>query len=311
MDNIRLDRETVVVTGGTDGIGKAIARRLVIAGADVFIVGRDADKGKRAANELGGATGHERVHFMQADLSLMRDTERLAHGIKARISRLHRLVLCAGVVRGRRLLTAEGFESNFATNYLSRFVLTEQLLPLLAAAGRPRAAARIVVIGGAAMNGRIRYDDINLNKNFGILTAVLQFCQANDLFVIEQARRLAEAGARAPVSITTLKVGVVRTNIRREFPWWMKLLVAVVFDPLLAQTPDQIAASAWRLLADPAYEGKSGLLFRQVRRFRTIESGARTRDAREGRRFWAYSSRLAAQARGQLIDRRDGSGAVL
>ena len=84
-EHIRLDQETVVVTGGTDGIGKAIARRLAIAGADVFIVGRDAHKGKRVANDLGASTGNEGVFFMQADLSLMRDTERLAHGIQEQL----------------------------------------------------------------------------------------------------------------------------------------------------------------------------------------------------------------------------------
>jgi retinol dehydrogenase 12 len=300
MDDIRLDKETALVTGGTDGIGKAIARRLALAGAEVFIVGSDPEKGTRAADELRAAAGHDRVHFMQADLGLVRDTDRLADVIKARIPRLHRLVLCAGVVRGNRLLTAEGIESNFAINYLSRFVLTERLMPLLRATGKPGAAARIVVIGGAAMNGTIHYDDINLTGRFGILRAVPQFCQANDLFVIEQARRLAERAGPPSVTITTLKAGVVRTNIRRDFPWWMKLLVPLVADPLLGQEPDAIAASAVRLLVDPAFEGQSGLMFTQIRRFKAVEPGLRTRDVGEGKRFWDFSARLTARARGEL-----------
>lgn len=124
----------------------------------------------------------------------MRDTDRLADDVVARIPKLHHLVLCADVVRGRRLVTPEGVESNFAINYLSRFVRGRRLLPLLqaaGAAGAPGAAARIVVIGGAAMNSKIHHEDINLTRTFGILTMVPQFCQANDLFVIEQARRLA------------------------------------------------------------------------------------------------------------------------
>ena len=73
-------------------------------------------------------------------------------------------------------------------NRLGRFVLAGRLLPLLQAAGVPGGSARIVVIGGAAMNGKIHYDDVNLTRNFGILTMVARFCQANDLFVIEQAQ---------------------------------------------------------------------------------------------------------------------------
>jgi len=229
--------------------------------------------------------------------SLVRDTDRLAGDITARYGSLHYLVLCAGVVRGRRLVTPEGVESNFAINYLSQFVLTGRLLPLLQSTGAPGAAARIVVIGGAAMNGKIHYDDINLTRNFGILTMVPQFCQANDLFVIEQARRLAESRDPPRVTVTTLKVGVVRTNIRRDFPGWMKVMVTLVFDPLLGQTPEQIAEPAMRLLVSPEFEGKSGVLFTQIKRFKPAEPGARTRDPREGQRFWEFSERLAAQTR--------------
>jgi NAD(P)-dependent dehydrogenase (short-subunit alcohol dehydrogenase family) len=296
-----LDEETVLVTGGTDGIGKAIASELATRGAAVVIVGRDAAKGARAERELRAIAGHPGVHFLQADLSLMRDTDRLADDILARVAKLHRLVLCAGVVRGRRMISREGVESNFAINYLSRFVLTGRLLPLLQAAGAPGEAARIVVIGGAAMNGTIHYNDINLTRNFRIFTMVSQFCQANDLFVVEQARRLTGSAAQPCVTITTLKVGVVRTNIRRGFPWWMKVLVPIVFDPLFGQTPEQIAVSAMRLLISPEFEGTSGRLFRQIKRFKAVEPGAPTRDAREGRRLWDFSEQLAASARASAL----------
>ena len=293
-------RETALVTGGTDGIGKAIARRLAERGSEVIIVGRDPEKGARAERELRAAAGHQHVRFLQADLGLMRDTDRLADGIIDSVPKLHRLVLCAGVIRGRRVLTSEGVESNFAVNYLSRFVLTGRLLPLLQMSGVPAAAARITIIGGAAMNGRIQYDDVNLTRNFGIARMVSQFCQANDVFVIEQARRLAENGAPPRVTITTLKVGVVRTSIRRDFPMWMKVLVPLVFDPLLGQTPEQIADSAMQLLAAPELEGQSGLLFTHITRLKPAVPSARTREGREGERLWQFSEQLAAAARAVL-----------
>jgi len=298
MNQAPSSAKTSVVTGGSDGIGKAIALALAVRGDEVFIIGRDPDKGRRAVEQLRSASRHDRVHSIQADLSLMRDTERIACEITGRIPRLHRLVLCAGIVRGRRVLTVEGIESNFATNYLSRFVLTERLLGVLQKAGTDGAAARMLLIGGAAMNGRIYYDDVNLTKNFGILTMVPQFCQANDLFVIEQARRLDAAGLSRTVTINTLKVGVVRTGIRGEFPTWMKLLVPLVFDPLLGQTPERIAASALPLLTNPVYEGVSGDLFTYIKRFRPAKPGARTLYPKEGARLWASSQRLSREALG-------------
>src|SRR5260221_7255342 len=119
---------------------------------------------------------------MQADLSLMGNVRLLAVEVSRYWPRIRYLVLCAGIVRGRHILSAEGIESNFAINYLSRFMLTQRLLPCLESAGEAGRAARILVIGGAARHGAIDYDDINLTKRFRTLRAVAQFCAANDLF---------------------------------------------------------------------------------------------------------------------------------
>jgi short-subunit dehydrogenase len=79
-------RKTSLVTGGTEGIGNAIARSRVLQGDEVFIVGRDPATGNRAAQELRTTSRHGRVDFLPADLSLMRDTARLADEVKTRLS---------------------------------------------------------------------------------------------------------------------------------------------------------------------------------------------------------------------------------
>lgn len=229
--------KSALITGGTDGIGKEVARGLARAGHRVLLVGRDAGKGTRVEGEIRAVTGNAAVWFLRADLSLVREADRLAEEIAGRFPRLHYLAHSAAVVRGRRVLTAEGIESNFAINYLSRFALTERLLPLLGGAGRPGEAARIVIVSGAAQNGTIHFDDVNLMMNFATLRAVWQFCQANDVFTVELARRLAAAEMASRVTITCLKLGVVKTNIRREFPRWMRWLVEWIIDPVLMQTP--------------------------------------------------------------------------
>ncbi len=284
---------TAVVTGGTDGIGSAIAGRLAGRGARVIIIGRNAEKGVRAETGIRASTGNSSVEFMRADLSLMRETDRLAEIINARFPVLNRLVLCAGVVRGRRVETVEGIESNFAINYLTRFALTGHLMPVLQAAGTSGAASRIVVVSGAAQNGKIYYDDVNLTRNFGIARMVSQFCEANDLFVREQARRLCDGANQGAVTITTLKVGVVKTNIRSGFPMWMRVLVPLVFDPFLAQTTEQIADSAVRLLTGPEFEGVGGALFRHIKKFRRLELPQTS----EGPRLWRFTEQLLERTR--------------
>lgn len=283
--------KNAVVTGGTDGIGKEIARGLARAGHRLILVGRDSQKGARAAEELLGIPDNAGVRFIQADLSSVSEVQRLGKEVVRHFPLVHRLVHCAGVIRGRRELTPEGVESNFAVNFLSRFALTLRLLPALETAGQPGEAARIVIIGGAARNGRVHFDDVNLSRHFGMLRVVSQFCQANDLFTIELARRLACNGNDHRVTVNCLKIGVVKTNIRREFPQWMKWLVPLVMDPLLGQTPQEAAEPALRLLLSEEFEGMTGALFLKIKEFRRIAAGS-AQDPLQGSRLWDLGERL-------------------
>jgi len=281
-----------LVTGGTDGVGKAIARGLADAGFTVAIVGRDAAKGLAAAEALRRASGNAEVFFLQADLGVMAEVEALADQVLERWPQLHRIVLCAGIVRGRRTLTPEGVESNFAVNYLGRFALVRRLLSALAAGGTPAQAGRLVLIGGAAQGGRIHEGDPNLAKGFSTLRAVAQFCAANDAFALELARRIGQA----PVAVTELKLGVVRTAIRREFPLWMKLVVPILIDPFLAQPAEEVARSALRLTLDDEFEGVSGALYRHIRAFRPLAPDKLAADPAAGRRLWALSDAMVDRA---------------
>jgi len=294
--NTPFHRRTAVVTGGTDGIGKEIARGLARQACRLIIVGRNAEKGKQAEQDLRHSTQNSDVEFLQADLGLMREVERLADEVRGRLRSLHYLVHDAGVVLGRRELTAEGIESNFAINYLSRFVLTMQLLPMLAAAGQADRAARIVIVSGAAQGGKVYFDDVNLTSNFATLRAVLQVCQANDLFTVELARRLSMEPADGRVTVTCLKIGVVKTNIRRDFPVWMKVLVPLLMDPLLGQTPQDAARAAMQLLLADDLEGVTGALFLKIRKFKPVAPDAHPLDREDGQRLWELSERLAENA---------------
>jgi len=287
---------SALVTGGTDGIGKQVARGLASSGHRVIVVGRDFEKGRRAEGELREASGNADVTFIQGDLSLVRGAARLAEEVAALEPSLHYLVHGAGFVRGRYVLTDEGVESNFAVNYVGRFALTKCLLPLLHASGRVGASSRIVVLGGAAQRGRILFEDPNQTKGFGLIRAIAQFCQANDVFTMELARRLSESGDGARVSITCLKVGVVKTGIRREFPTWMKVLVPLVMDPFFANTPVKVASCALELLLGAPYEGVTGRHFLMIKRFKPVTANAMTRDPKTGRRLWELSERIVASA---------------
>jgi hypothetical protein len=167
-------------------------------------------------------------------------------------------------------------------------------MPLLAAAERPGQSARIVLLSGAAQRGKVYWSDVSLTKNFSTIRSVLQFCLANDIFTIETERRRRET-ASPNVAINCLKIGVVRTNIRQEFPLWMKILVPLVFDPLLGQTPQDVARSALRLLLDKEFEQVSGGLFLKIRKLRQTKPGKIAADAGTGVRLFELSERMILQ----------------
>ena len=210
---------------------------------------------------------------------------------------IHYLVHSAGVVRGRRVATDEGLESNFATNYLSRFLLTVRLLPALEAAGRPGKAARILAVSHPGFTGEIHYDDVNLTKSFSTIRAFRQFHFANDVFAVELARRQNGAGGVPCVTIACLHPGPTKdTNIDAQMPLWMKLMVRSIVGPLVAHTPDVPATTALRLLLADEWEGQSGALFSLVGKFKQVPVSQSVADQGEGQRLWAFSEALIRTA---------------
>jgi NAD(P)-dependent dehydrogenase (short-subunit alcohol dehydrogenase family) len=162
----RAPSETVaLITGSTDGLGRALAGRLAAMGLTVHIHGRDAERLERARAEIVEATGNVRVHAHRADLSSLAEVKAMAEEIAA-LDALHILVNNAGIGSGlpdsrERQESADGIELRFAVNYLAGFVLTERLLPLL----ERSAPARIVMVASRGQ-AAIDFDDPMLASTF-------------------------------------------------------------------------------------------------------------------------------------------------
>ncbi|MFD5177011.1 SDR family NAD(P)-dependent oxidoreductase [Nocardia sp. NPDC058379] len=199
----------IVVAGGTDGLGRAAALDRLAKGDTVVVIGRNPVRGAEflaAAEALGGG---DRAHFVAADLSSIAATREAIAAVRARVTRLDALVLCARHYRSERLVTAEGFEYTLALFYLSRFVLGYDLLDLLAAAPRPLI---LNVAGPGSGTGQIRWGDLGFAQGYHGLRALSQGGQLNDLLGIEFARR-----APARVAYVLLHPGVVDTGLSGDY----------------------------------------------------------------------------------------------
>ena len=120
-----------VITGGTDGIGKAAAYGLATRGARLLVHGRDPEKGARAVAELKARSGNPAIEFLPADFGSLAEVRGLAAGVLERAPRIDVLVNNAGSIFVKRAISKDGYEMTFAVNHLAPFLLTHLLLDAL------------------------------------------------------------------------------------------------------------------------------------------------------------------------------------
>jgi NAD(P)-dependent dehydrogenase (short-subunit alcohol dehydrogenase family) len=152
-----------LVTGATNGIGRATAQALAERGATVLLAGRNAARVQAAVHAIRQKSRNPAVKGLTADLSAMAEVRRLAGEVQARWPRLHVLVNNAGAIFGTRQESVDGIEMTWALNHLSYFLLTDLLLEALRAAAEPGRSARIVVVAsGAHRRARLNFDAAEL-----------------------------------------------------------------------------------------------------------------------------------------------------
>jgi len=157
-----VDEAVILLTGATDGLGRRVARDLAAEGATVLVHGRSRERAEAAVREIGEETENDGLSYYLADLSSLAEVRRLAEEVSSDHERLDVLVNNAGIGSGpsdgsNRRESKDGFELMFAVNYLSHFLLTNLLLPLL----RGSAPVRIVNVASAGQ-APIDFDDLML-----------------------------------------------------------------------------------------------------------------------------------------------------
>jgi NAD(P)-dependent dehydrogenase (short-subunit alcohol dehydrogenase family) len=179
---------TVLVTGSTDGLGRAVSRELAARGADVLVHGRDRSRAEAAAGEVGAAAVHV------ADFACLDDVRRLA----AEARRVDVLVNNAGVFVPERRLSADGLELTFQVNHLAGFLLTRLIEP-------PR-TVNVASIGQRAPD----FDDLMLERGYEPFRAYAQSKLAQVMFTFELAERRPDVIVNALHPATLMDTKMVR-----------------------------------------------------------------------------------------------------
>jgi NAD(P)-dependent dehydrogenase (short-subunit alcohol dehydrogenase family) len=264
---------TILVTGATDGLGKRVASALARRGATVLVHGRSPERFEATLEELRSQTGSQNVGSYMADLSSLGAVRDLADRILSEYDRLDVLVNNAGIIVQERKESEDGYELTFAVNYLSHFLLTSLLLPLL----KGSAPARVVNVASAGQSP-IDFDDPMLKRGYDAMRAYSQSKLAQIMFTFELAERLSDTGvsvnALHPASLMDTKM------VQDTFGYTMS-------------TVEEGSEAVVRLAVSSELEGVTGRYFDGKREARA-DGQAYDKEARQT--LWELSEELCGRS---------------
>jgi retinol dehydrogenase 14 len=272
--------KTVLITGGTSGIGKATAVALAAMGANVVVVGRNQERGEAAVGEIRARSHSESVELMLADLSVQAEVRGLAEEFQGRHDRLDVLVNNAGLVQSKRTETADGIETTLAINHLAPFLLTNLLLGRL----EKSAPSRVITVSSEAQRwGTMNFEDMQSRRKYRGFPVYGMTKLANIMFTYELAERLNGTG----VSANCVHPGSVSTNFGQNNRGPMALFFRT-FKPFM-RSPEQGADTLVWLASSPEVDGISGKYFSDRKE---IEAKKVAYERAARRRLWEISEEL-------------------
>jgi len=272
--------KTIVVTGGTSGIGEVAAVELAKHGARIVLIARDAARADATLAKLRSANAgmDHKAHI--AELSRLSEMKRVAGEIAASEPQIDVLIDNAGALFNTRQVTEDGLEMTFATNHMAYFVVTNLLLPHL------KSGARIVsTASDAHKNARLDFDDLQAEKRYSGFSVYGKSKLCNILFNRELAKRLDGTG----ITANCLHPGFVATRFGDNSGGLFQTVLKVA-KPVGAISPEEGAKTIIYLASSPDVEGKSGGYYYKNKLATPTKEAQSDADAK---RLWEISARLS------------------
>jgi NAD(P)-dependent dehydrogenase (short-subunit alcohol dehydrogenase family) len=244
--------KVVVITGASSGVGLETARQLAGQGGEIVMIARDRARGEHARSQVAGAATGKPPVLLVADLSVQADIRRVAHQVKDRYDHADILVNNAGTASSRRKQSADGLELTWATNYLAAFLLTELLLPLLAAAP----AGRIVNVVSEYYGRKLDLGNLQGERKYSYFGAYRVSKLGEVLFTTELARRIKGSG----VTVVSVSPGPARTNFAMPSGVLGVMLGVMQHTPMFKPADQAAGGIAWAATA-PELASHSGALY--------------------------------------------------
>ncbi|MCB0707267.1 MAG: SDR family NAD(P)-dependent oxidoreductase [Saprospiraceae bacterium] len=282
-----------IVTGANIGLGYETTIGLAKKGAKVIMACRNLTKAEKAKGEILKKVSGADLECMVLDLNSLQSVRAFAKAYAAKYDKLDLLIENAGIMIPPFSKTADGFESQIGVNYLSHFLLTNLLFPLL----KKTPDSRIVTLSSKAHEGgKIDFENLNAEKSYSKIGAYSQSKLACLMFAYELQRRLEKSGSKT-IAVSA-HPGVSNTNLGQHIPAFFKILMSPVF-ALMTHSPENAALPTLMAALDPdvkggSYFGPTG--FRGMKgKPGKVESTSLSHNEEIARKLWAVSEELTGE----------------
>ena len=242
----QLQGKTIIITGATDGIGKALTQMTWKAGANLVLHGRNPQKLDTLLESLGEGLPGQNALTIKADFSRLQDVRDMAAQILAQIPKVDVLVNNAGLYPSARIITEDGFEECNQVNYLSPFLLTNLLRPLLIKSAPMR------IINLSSIGHRFVWSNVYASAKHPFYWRWVAYCRSK-LDIIPWTRELSEQLKENGITVNSVHPGIIRTKVIRFLPvsW--------------GASARSGAATVYRLIVDPDLANVTGEYFERYK----------------------------------------------
>jgi NAD(P)-dependent dehydrogenase (short-subunit alcohol dehydrogenase family) len=288
-----------LITGANSGIGKSVALQFARIGIKVIIACRNEERGKQALREIQEETGNLLTELMIVDLSSMASIRKFSHDFQKKFQRLDLLIHNGANfdhTLNKAVLTEDGFETIFATNYLGPFLMTRLLLPCLFASPHPR----LLTVGTKGLNfypfANINFDDLNFkNSKFTTAKAYYNSKLALLMFTIDFANHFKGRIDAHCIRVTNVAIGNDRLI---TLPWYLRYMYFIKRQ--FSITPQQMSKTYITLALSPEIEGLTGLYWDENQKIVNFPSKALNIETRE--RLWNITENMLEVSFRDVLD---------
>jgi retinol dehydrogenase 12 len=265
--------KTVLLTGFTAGLGRAGAFALAEMGADLYLVGRNQEKGSQTIEAIHERFPEANLELIVGDLGNLSDVRNMASEFLAANRTLDILFNNAGVINQQRLISIDGYEETFAVNHLGHFLLTHLLLDSLRMSGGGRVVS--TASGAHKFGGALDFEDLQSERSYSTFRVYGRSKLANILFTQELARREAQSG----ITANCFHPGFVGSDFSKNNGAFARLMMTL--GAPFARSPEKGAETGVYLCTSPNVSEITGGYFSDMKAIEPLNKVIRPGDAQK------------------------------